>query len=515
MADRLEDRIRDFLGEHLGLLDVGLQLVEKEYRLPNPLGAAGKIDLVAKDSFGHIVIIEIKRSDQAARQALNEVHKYTALFRTLQGLDETRVRVIVVSTEWHELLLPLSEYAQTAKYTVDGIAITASADGTVTSAEKISFAERGTPLTLARAQAIYLFSRRERRDQNVSALRRAIQENGIEDYVLFFCDYVGANQAVIYRHAIYLAFVSPLSYVRGPALAELQKRIEWEDDLDLPDENFVCAVNKAFVGNWDDFEIGYPEKLATLRADWDVSIGIREGRLKQDGSLLTDSDLLGLALAVEGGSPIYLAKLSSPRFSAAWQQLRNDIGPVLGYNHTWEQVVPLFLDETQSTSPHASVSITIYNPGNLPMSLFSLSKGDSTKCPYLEIAVDHQEGQVAQLLVSILSWDGTSVYDSPAKMIERIYGSFSEWATATHFHETRLSEDEAMRVHGLSTPLVEVRYEDGRPQGIVELSEQGGALSRSEFSPGKYCGVSDFVAANRRYLESLQEFLIHRVGGLA
>src|SRR5439155_21858295 len=116
MACRLEDKIRDFLAEHLELLEAGLVLVEKEYRLPNPLGAGGKIDLVARDPFGHIVIIEIKRSDQAARQALNEVHKYTALFRTLQGLDETRVRVMVVSTEWHELLVPFSEYAETAAY---------------------------------------------------------------------------------------------------------------------------------------------------------------------------------------------------------------------------------------------------------------------------------------------------------------------------------------------------------------------------------------------------------------
>src|ERR1700736_66904 len=111
MRSQLEDRIRDFLAEHLCLLDPYLELVEKEYRVPNPVGAGGKIDILAKDPFGHFVIIEIKRSNQAARQALNEIHKYTALFRVSQGLDESSIRLLVVFTEWHELLLPLSEFA--------------------------------------------------------------------------------------------------------------------------------------------------------------------------------------------------------------------------------------------------------------------------------------------------------------------------------------------------------------------------------------------------------------------
>ena len=62
MRTLLEDRIRDFLAENLDLLEPHLELIGKEYQLPSRIGAGGRIDLLAKDPFGHFVLIEIKRS---------------------------------------------------------------------------------------------------------------------------------------------------------------------------------------------------------------------------------------------------------------------------------------------------------------------------------------------------------------------------------------------------------------------------------------------------------------------
>jgi hypothetical protein len=514
MADRLEDRIREFLAKHLDLLEAGLSLVEKEYRLPNPLGAGGKIDLVAKDPFGHIVIIEIKRSDQAARHALNEVHKYTALFRTLHGLDETRVRVMVASTEWHELLVPFSEYAATAAYSVVGFSIAALADGTVSHAEKISLAPRGTPLAFSRAQAIYLFSNEANRDEEMPELAKAVEHSWIADYSLFTCNYTGDTPSVIYPYGIYLAFISPVTYLGTDDLAAAQRQINWEDGLDLPDENFVCAVNEAFVGNCESFEIGYPEKLVTISADWDVKVAIRGGRLEKNQSLLNDDEVLKMAKSVEGGSPVYFSKLSSPRFAAAWKELRTNIDPVLLGNLQWAKIVPLFLAEVEAEAKDASVSVSIYSPFNFLMTLFYLGSDDLSKCAHLEIAIDHVSVRVTRILLSVLAWNGDITKDPPGEMMKRIYGSFDDWASKAHFHETHEEEDKAMAAHGFSTPLIELTFLDGGPPKFQQLTVTDGKLIRTPFLPERHKDVSDFIHANRAYLDSLQRYLRERVAGI-
>src|SRR6267142_1395087 len=184
MADRLEDRIRDYLATHLELIEQGMVLVDKEYTLPSAGGAGGRIDILAKDIFGHVVIIEIKRSDQAARQAIHEIHKYVALFRTLQGLDESRIRLILISTEWHELRLPLSEFAETTSYAIDALSITADSSGKVTSISRVELLKRSAAFKISRVQCIYLYETAKARDSVLSDLVSAVKDAEIGDFAV-------------------------------------------------------------------------------------------------------------------------------------------------------------------------------------------------------------------------------------------------------------------------------------------------------------------------------------------
>ena len=104
----LEDQIRDQLVTRLGLIEPGLKFLESNYHLRNPSGADGFVDILAKDSSGLIVVIELKRADSTARQALHEISKYTALLASQRGVPVSGLRALVVSTTWHELLVPLS-----------------------------------------------------------------------------------------------------------------------------------------------------------------------------------------------------------------------------------------------------------------------------------------------------------------------------------------------------------------------------------------------------------------------
>lgn len=120
-----EDELRDALASDLTVIEEGLRLVDTNYTVLNPCGANGIFDILAKDDFGNFVIIEVKRSNQASRQALHELSKYISLFMEDQKVDQHKIRCFVVSTEWHELDIPLSYFKKNMPVDVEGYGVTA------------------------------------------------------------------------------------------------------------------------------------------------------------------------------------------------------------------------------------------------------------------------------------------------------------------------------------------------------------------------------------------------------
>ena len=145
-----EATIRDALASRLEVLETGLELVEVEHKIPSPYGAFGRIDILAKDRFGNRVIIEIKRSDQSARQALHEVFKYVALFSSHSGLPSDKLRCFVVSTAWHELRVPFSELVNASIFQIHGFRLTIDEDGRIISAEPVKPVKADSPISLFR-----------------------------------------------------------------------------------------------------------------------------------------------------------------------------------------------------------------------------------------------------------------------------------------------------------------------------------------------------------------------------
>lgn len=115
-----EDGLRDYIAKHLELLEPDLALLDTEHSLPNATGAGGRVDILAKDGVGNYVCIEVKRSNNSARATLNELSKYLVLFCREHDVPKERVRCVLVSTDWHEVLLPLSTFAETCGTDVSG-----------------------------------------------------------------------------------------------------------------------------------------------------------------------------------------------------------------------------------------------------------------------------------------------------------------------------------------------------------------------------------------------------------
>jgi RecB family endonuclease NucS len=79
---------------------------------PSDIGTRSFIDILARDDRERWVLIELKRSNAAAREAIHEIFKYTETVKKHLGARDDELRAIIVSTEWKELLIPFSRLVQ-------------------------------------------------------------------------------------------------------------------------------------------------------------------------------------------------------------------------------------------------------------------------------------------------------------------------------------------------------------------------------------------------------------------
>jgi hypothetical protein len=117
----LEAELRDLLAFQLDKLEKGLKLIQKEKYIPNELGTRGFIDLLAHDADGRWVLLELKRSDAAAREAIHEIFKYVEGVKAHLRARDDEIRVMIVSTEWKELLVPFSRFVYDTSIAVKGV----------------------------------------------------------------------------------------------------------------------------------------------------------------------------------------------------------------------------------------------------------------------------------------------------------------------------------------------------------------------------------------------------------
>jgi hypothetical protein len=105
-----ETQVRDLLISNLHILDLGYKFLDKETYLPSEIGTRSFIDILACDENGKYIIIEVKKSNAVARQAIHELFKYLEAVKENLAVKTDEIELIVASTEWDELLVPFSSF---------------------------------------------------------------------------------------------------------------------------------------------------------------------------------------------------------------------------------------------------------------------------------------------------------------------------------------------------------------------------------------------------------------------
>ncbi len=474
-----ENEIRDVLARRLEVLEGDLTLVDVNFHLKNAAGTRGFVDILARDSAEMLVVIELKRSDSAAREALHEVGKYMDLLSRDKGVPSSAIRAIIVSTEWDELRIPFSYYANKDDFPLIGYELHLAADGlTPVHATQVVPLNPQSERILTRAQRLVSFDNNDSALSAWSAVSNTLSSLGIADYV----------GEVIERKAgdsVSTQIVLTLGTIiweesREAAIAALKAdpNTQEMDFGEYPSESL--ALDAVQISNRSlHFEYCDPDRMSSLQDahGWNHSDWLRAG-VFEDERLYPAEHLETHTTGWKRGlSDSRLSCTVRPANSAQWKEFRQNVDHVLGNNQEWKSVVNRWIDEKQKEFQLGIVHAHIYNPMDF---LQVLAHGGwevdlQELTPQLAITFRvEDEPMKAVGLMGAMSWDGQ--YRDLRIAFSETYPNIGVWADARQFGLVAEQDFALTASLGLSYSIWEKHASANTPD---HLTLTGSGLSRS------------------------------------
>lgn len=511
MRKNAEATIRDNLSANLAMIEPGLELVSVEEYLPSATGTRGFIDILARDRFGNLVIIELKRDDGSAREAIHELYKYLALVRQNHRFPLSRMRCIIVSTEWRELLHPFSEMSRSAPFPVDGIRLIVDDASAPVRAERVEPLPEGLSVEICPYQWLVACETAEGRSRVVRNIEGHLRAAGVGEYVEVLLSYSGKSEWVIFPFVYYFVLGRLPESERGRLLAgNILEVAEYEDAEDEDwkiEEAIISSLHTAVdleVGTRD-FEIGHPDKLGGLiNSGWRVDGVLRPGTLMQSAKMFPDEVLLSYAQGKEGQSYIVYSAILSPRHAARWKALPFELERSLRGNDYWGRGVEFYLREVAARWPQATVSIRVYNPLDcLTYLCQAVKRRDDRYLPEVQVFVDNTETDGStHLLWGQWAASGRRP-DSADRLVRSLFGDMDSYLMLHQLHSIWKHEDRVLDAVGLRYQLVEVSGEKDRAprtfRSLLVESEQCRWEPLTTF-PRSF---SNYVHENPKFLRGL------------
>ena len=406
-----EAALRDLLASQITALEEGLVVLNTEEYIPSRIGTRSFIDILAKDRRGRWVLIELKRSDAASREAIHEIYKYVEAVKGHLGTRDDEIRAIIVSTEWKELLVPFSRFVQDTSISVSGARISVGGLDRSITTEFIQPLEVKSGRVLSPWHEISLYTSEGRLAEGIASYDASCKAKGINDYVM-----VEMKAPEGFYEASVLATAASLHGIRGAAgdlteaeivnlarkmgrlenmiyfVPQLQTAEEYLEMIRVDPEQYeeakefseyiegdelLCSLQGYALGaspnvDRDHFEIGYPAKFrSTLLVDeaWSITKLHRRGALARN-TVLTDETILGEIEGDAGTSGQGLKRAIRLSDKAEFAQLLKDVDEALPNNPVWAGMVRAQLEEARTDFPDGTADSLIFAPSTGLMMFF-------------------------------------------------------------------------------------------------------------------------------------------------
>lgn len=486
MTQPNENAIRDVLAKRLEQIEPGLVLVDREYHLKNSKGASGFIDIFARDAQGRFVVIEIKRTDGAAREAIQELYKYVALLRENRLVRDIDYRVIVLAVEWHELLVPYSEFARSAPFEVTAGRIVLGDDGLPIRVEPVEPVPTAGQRRFSPRHFLWRFEDEATALEAAQKIAEHMQNAGLSDFVLVRSK--SANPDLAGKSFLYFAqqqlsldaYLGLMHMQNGDdELAELEEQM---DDLIELEDKIAEATDAVWLKGYDDLfgrinsdhsEISHPTKAGqwfASGAQQDVVVE-RYGRFVDPD--LPDETIIAEIVGIGGASDFHLRLLADTRSTPQLAAMREAIGNIFYFNADWRGAALDLLAYAEKTGP-ATVEIIAFSNEDVLRAVAGAAFNYPGFVPTYRFTIDRQ-GAAQEAFFGLIEWDGTP-FDFDRIVAERFNGDRFSYFIATLFGENRGMNADIMADLGLN--YVTLRQTDGGLEKIRVLGASVAAVSR-------------------------------------
>lgn len=451
-----EDEIRDILVKNLKVINKDYTFLEREKYLKNEIGTRGFIDIFAKNKNGKYVIIELKRSKAASREAIHELFKYFEAVKTSLSCNSDEIELVIVSTEWDELIVPFSSFIKQVDFSVSGYKL---------NIEKIPFqAELIEPLELIE-------------DRFLSAIQVAryyLDEDqlkiGIEDHKKFFDSHDIKNYVLVilkssddyYQNEIdslkrihdsidvkninpfdetkipnlkYIIYSSNQLLTEQDYINHFKKDKYYKDDYKDQIEEIIfdnetttldkleglndLLIEQEPFPDSEHVEIGTPAKFRLLLdfQNWEIIDIQRYGSLSNN-LLLSDELIIQEISGCNGTTGQSFESVFNLQNKASFSRIKRQINNCLSDNYIWRNHIFEILDELQKEGIN-EVKCNIYNPMNIIYTIY-LAKSSPRGPLYIPdynifIKTDNEE----RLYLGYL--DGTIIDHSLSEIFDKFY----------------------------------------------------------------------------------------------
>jgi len=512
--ERIEDKIRGYLAKNLDIISDELELIKEEYYLKNSYGATGRIDILAKDKDNNYVVIEIKRSDQAARQALHEIAKYTALLRQELFVKDSEIRLIIVSTIWHELLVPFSQVLQYSNQYIEGYKITLDNNNNPIEAEKIIPILITNEREFSRHQSSFLYEDSSKLNENKCNLEKYASKSGFSDYIILE---IHAEGNIPYPVALYFAYQRMNETFYLDILKNIDKKSEneasyYEELYEFkmhPDttedeymnflEDMVCIdiINNM---NCDSYEIGYPEKISqSLSKNWKIDHIYRYGIFEKD-KRMTNNDLVGELCGFNGIGLYYYYNQCLSKYESKVSNIQKDVKQCLFSNENWEEEIDVIFEKLKNEQKEFRINISIFNPVDIFGVIASISLYNiKDSIPYYQIMIEYLDENIIEIYRGIIEWENKEItFNQIFK--KYFYGDKFNYFLAKQDNSIYKINSKLMMDMGLKYSTELLKIENGQ-KTLYDLEFKRKGIELKKYKDKKY--FIDYLLSKHEFIEEV------------